>query len=205
MSIFEFLVQGGVLAALLAALVSWRYQHRAEKIREKRKLVEETGALVTGWHNSLLELHKHAELTENPNEILINSRFYTWTRYYLPRLRANIKVLESESQFPECVLFVEAVKRFCDEAFVTCKNDNILDLVFVSNKLPDKLKSDLVRLRNLSHELITKRAPYYNQINTQYDNVDALFKNLTDKVEAVAELEGNVLAEYYLTQSKWYK
>lgn len=130
MNVFEFLVQGGVLAALLAALVTWRYQHRAEKIREKRKLVEETGTLVTGWHNSLLELHKCAEMTDDPNEILINSRFYTWTRYYLPRLRANIKVLDSKSQFPECVRFVEAVKKFCDKAFVTCKNDNILDLLF---------------------------------------------------------------------------
>lgn len=75
---------------------------------------------------------------------------------------------------------------------------------FVSNKLPEKIKPDL-RLRKLSHELITKRAPYYNQDNTQYDNVDALFKDLTDKVEVVAEEEGTVLAEYYLTQSKWYK
>jgi len=59
-------------------------------------------------------------------------------------------------------------------------------------------------LRNLSHQLITKRNPDNNQGKREYSNIDQLLYDLTDKVESVAEEEGKVLAAYYLAQKKWY-
>ncbi len=219
-----------VLTGLFALLSLHVISHK----RNMRDLIVESEKLVTEWHNALLDLHRNVEdlwsehrtKEGNPAEqkyicdkICTICRFYTWKRYFLPKLWTNFKVLQA---FPRCYPFLDSIWEFMDRSLVTMRDRDIFKLLFKYHELPEPLHSELENVCNLSEcdlnkiirdiggdiEKIKKYQKKYqpeNNIpsNPNHANKDALLQDLVHKVEKVAEQAGILLSYYYKSEAKW--